>query len=708
MAGTLIQPLKINRPSGRAVPQLNIAADFGVERNAATKIEELFQKKQKQDLIQAETFGQQFAASMSKMILDRDNQGKINKKLFHNFDSYNSLESEIKANIEQFKKDGKELGIDDSILEKYSSMVTGELEKSNVNYLVEYNDYNEKIQKDEANRIIRMKGDNLSSVAMLGDYQGAVQGFYNVAQDLDRAIEAGYIDGIKAIELASKQRQDIIVSYVSSFVNQPNGKSVLENMSTWNTSQFMEKFSELNFKNDTGEFYLTVDDYNKFQSTITSGITRINNKEKLNKQNTMVERLKYEQKKKTNSLEIALTEDQVSADGYIPESTHVKATYYAHGLEGIPNIPTTINGLIEAGYNPPWKEKGLNDTTEVYKNPNLTGEGIMNFRQQEAERLANGYGYGAVKNFYDTTDENIIGGSMLMETYQMNTTFKDEFDKVYSSDNRKILANFDKVQITDFSTLKEYNTEFQGVDDPYYATPTSFMSGQVSRKPQKTMSIAAGGKIAGLQVAANNGSLAATRATKDITQIATDTLILELYSKYGGVITDDLADKGGLKEKYVGQPIASLTPEQQRTFLKGVLENDKSIRETVNSRVENVVNAMTEGLDTINLGNNRVIFAPKIIKEEERTNFITGQIDRGFVVKERDIEKTQKAINEMIAKNTYKVNLNGTIKEIGDKKNITFVQDIGSTKVRLFYGGQPVFTDNGYAVFDVEEFIKEE
>lgn len=703
MAGTLIQPLKINRPSGRAVPQLNIAADFGVERNVASKLEELFQKKQKQDLIQAETFGQQFAASMSKMILDRDNQGKINKKLFHNFDSYNSLESEIKSNIEQFKKDGKELGIDDSILEKYSSMVTGELEKSNVNYLVEYNDYNEKIQKDEATRIIRMKGDNLSSVAMLGDYQGAVQGFYNVAQDLDRAIEAGYIDIEKGINLATKQRQDIIVSYIASLVNTPNGKSKLQNMNTWATTQFMEAFQDLNFKNDMGEFYLGIDDYESFKKAIASGLRSIENKEKLNNQNTMVERLKYEQKKKTNPLELSLKEDQVAADGYIPESTMVKAINYKNGV-----TVTGVNEAINLGYSIPWKEKGLNDTTEVYKNPNLAGEGVMNFRQQEAELMANGYGYEAVKNFYDTTDENIIGGSMLMETYQMNTTFKDEFDKVYSSDNRKILANFDKVQITDFSTLKEYNTEFQGVDDPYYATPTSFMSGQVSRKPQKTMSIAAGGKIAGLQVAANNGSLAATRATKDITQIATDTLILELYSKYGGVITDDLADKGGLKEKYVGQPIASLTPEQQRTFLKGVLENDKSIRETVNSRVENVVNAMTEGLDTINLGNNRVIFAPKIIKEDERTNFITGQIDRGFVVKERDIEKTQKAINEMIAKNTYKVNYNGTIKEIGDKKNITFVQDIGSTKVRLFYGGQPVFTDNGYAVFDVEEFIKEE
>lgn len=703
MAGTLIQPLKINRPSGRAVPQLNIAADFGAERNVASKIEELFQKKQKQDLIQAETFGQQFAASMSKMILDRDNRGKINKKLFHDFDSYNSLESEIKDNIEQFKKDGKELGIDDSILEKYSSMVTGELEKSNVNYLVEYNDYNEKIQKDEATRIIRMKGDNLSSVAMLGDYQGAVQGFYNVAQDLDRAIEAGYIDIEKGINLATKQRQDIIVSYIASLVNTPNGKSKLQNMNTWATTQFMEAFQDLNFKNDMGEFYLGIDDYESFKKAIASGLRSIENKEKLNNQNTMVERLKYEQKKKTNPLELSLKEDQVAADGYIPESTMVKAINYKNGV-----TVTGVNEAINLGYSIPWKEKGLNDTTEVYKNPNLAGEGVMNFRQQEAELMANGYGYEAVKNFYDTTDENIIGGSMLMETYQMNTTFKDEFDKVYSSDNRKILANFDKVQITDFSTLKEYNTEFQGVDDPYYATPTSFMSGQVSRKPQKTMSIAAGGKIAGLQVAANNGSLAATRATKDITQIATDTLILELYSKYGGVITDDLADKGGLKEKYVGQPIASLTPEQQKTFLKGVLENDKSIRETVNSRVENVVNAMTEGLDTINLGNNRVIFAPKIIKEDERTNFITGQIDRGFVVKERDIEKTQKAINEMIAKNTYKVNYNGTIKEIGDKKNITFVQDIGSTKVRLFYGGQPVFTDNGYAVFDVEEFIKEE
>ena len=703
MAGTLIQPLKINRSSGRAVPQLNIAADFGAERNVASKIEELFQKKQKQDLIQAETFGQQFAASMSKMILDRDNRGKINKKLFHDFDSYNSLESEIKDNIEQFKKDGKELGIDDSILEKYSSMVTGELEKSNVNYLVEYNDYNEKIQKDEATRIIRMKGDNLSSVAMLGDYQGAVQGFYNVAQDLDRAIEAGYIDIEKGINLATKQRQDIIVSYIASLVNTPNGKSKLQNMNTWATTQFMEAFQDLNFKNDMGEFYLGIDDYESFKKAIASGLRSIENKEKLNNQNTMVERLKYEQKKKTNPLELSLKEDQVAADGYIPESTMVKAINYKNGV-----TVTGVNEAINLGYSIPWKEKGLNDTTEVYKNPNLAGEGVMNFRQQEAELMANGYGYEAVKNFYDTTDENIIGGSMLMETYQMNTTFKDEFDKVYSSDNRKILANFDKVQITDFSTLKEYNTEFQGVDDPYYATPTSFMSGQVSRKPQKTMSIAAGGKIAGLQVAANNGSLAATRATKDITQIATDTLILELYSKYGGVITDDLADKGGLKEKYVGQPIASLTPEQQKTFLKGVLENDKSIRETVNSRVENVVNAMTEGLDTINLGNNRVIFAPKIIKEDERTNFITGQIDRGFVVKERDIEKTQKAINEMIAKNTYKVNYNGTIKEIGDKKNITFVQDIGSTKVRLFYGGQPVFTDNGYAVFDVEEFIKEE
>lgn len=703
MAGTLIQPLKINRTNGKAVPQLNIAGDFGIERNLAGELKTLFEKKQKQDQIQAETFGQQFAASMSKLILDRDNKGKIDKKLFHTTESYYSLEDEIKANIAQFKKDGEELGIDSAILDKYSDMVQAELDKSNVNYLVEYNNYTEKVAKDEAGKAIKIKGDNLSSIAMLGDYKSSVNGFYNLAKDLDIMVENEYISGEKAVELATKQRQDIIVGYVSSFVNTPNGKEILLNMQNYSTMDFMEKFSDLNFENELGQFLLTPDDYNKFQATIKSGLSRIENKEKMNKQNTMVERLKYEQKKKTNSLEVALTEDQVSADGYIPESTLVKAINYKNGVS-----VTGVNEAINLGYNIPWKEKGLNDTTNIYKDSNLPGEGIMNFRQQEAEQMTNGYGYEATKNFYDTTDEGIIGGSMLMETYQMNTTFKDEFDKVYSSDNRKILANFDKVQVTDFSTLKEYNTEFQGVDDPYYATPTSYMSGQASRKPQKTMSIAAGGKIAGLQAAANNGSLAATRATKDITQIATDTLILELYSKYGGVITDDLADKGGLKEKYVGQPIASLTPEQQRTFLKGVLENDKTIRETVNSRVENVVNAMTEGLDSINLGNGRVIFAPKIVKEEERTNFITGQTDRGFVVKERDIEKTQKAINEMVAKNTYKVNYNGTIKEIGDKKNITFVQDIGSTKVRLFYGGQPVFTDSGYAVFDIEEFIKEE
>ena len=703
MAGLLIQPLKINRPSTGTTPNLNISADFGAERDLAGELKTLFEKKQKQDQMQAETFGQQFAASMSKLILDRDNAGKIDKKIFYTTDSYYSLDDEIKANMEQFKKDGEELGIDSSILDKYTNMVQAELDKSNVNYLVEYNKHNEKLAKDEAGKVIKIKGDNLASIAMLGDYKGSVNGFYNLAKDLDAMVENEYITGEKAVELASKQRQDIIVGYVSSFVNAPNGKEALLNMQNYSSLDFMEKFSDLNFENELGQFLLTPDDYNKFQSTVKSSLSRIENVEKTKNQNTMVDRLKYEQKKKTNPLEIALKEDQVSDSGYIPESTMVKAISYKNGV-----AVTSVDEAIKNGLTIPWKEKGLNDTSDTYKNSNLPIEGVMNFRQDEAEFMTNGYGYEATKNFYDTTDEDIIGGSLFMETYNMNTTFKNEFDKVYSADNRKILSNFDKVQITDFQELKDFNTEFQRTDNPYYATPTSFMSGQVSSKPEKISTVAAGTKISGLQAAANNGSLAATRATKDITRMATDTLILELYSKYGGIITDDLADKADFKERYVGQPIDSLTPQDKQKFLKNVLENDKDLRNTVNTRVEEIINSMTEGLDTINLGNGRVIFAPNIVKEEERTNFITGQIQRVFVTKERDIEKTQKALNEALNKNTYKVVFNGVEKEIGDKKNIMLVQDIGSTRVRLFYGGQPVFTDKGYAVFDIEEFIKEE
>lgn len=703
MSGTLIQPLKINKPSGRTVPEINISGDFGVERKLADEVRNLFEKKQKLDQIQGETFGQQFAASMSKLILDRDNRGKVDKKLFYTTEAYDSLNAEIKSNIETFKKEGTELGLDNSILEKYSSMVTGELEKSNTNYLANYMEHNEKVIKDEAGRLIKMKADNLSSVAMLGDYQGAVKGFYSVAKDLDNMIQNEYISGEKAINLATEQRQNIIVSYVSSFVNRDDGKSTLQDMSTWTTDRFLEEFSDLNFKNDTGEFYLTVDDYNKFQSTVSSGLTRISNKEKLNKQNTMVEKLKYEQKKKTNPLEVALTEDQISADGYIPESTMVKAINYKNGV-----LLTGIKEALNLGYSIPWKEKGLNDTTDIYKNPSLTGEGIVNFRQKEAELLANSYGYDAIKNFYDTTDESIIGGSMFMETYNTNMEFKKEFDNIYSSENRKILAEFDKVKVTDFSLLKDFNTEFRQVVDSNYITPTSYMSGTNGIRSQKIVSVAAGAKISGLEMAANNGSLAAIRATQDISKMASDALILEVYSNNGGIITDDLADKGELKDKYIGQPISSLTPEQQRQFFKNILNNDKKIRENINYKIEGVINSMTDGMDTINIGNNKTIFVPKIIKAETTTNFITGQEEIKFYHKERDIEKTQNTINEILAKNTYKANINGTLKEIGDKKNISFVQDIGDTKIRLFYAGQPVLTDNGYAVLDIEEFIKEE
>lgn len=703
MSGTLIQPLKINKPSGRTVPEINISGDFGVERKLADEVRNLFEKKQKLDQIQGETFGQQFAASMSKLILDRDNRGKVDKKLFYTTEAYDSLNAEIKSNIETFKKEGTELGLDNSILEKYSSMVTGELEKSNTNYLANYMEHNEKVIKDEAGRLIKMKADNLSSVAMLGDYQGAVKGFYSVAKDLDNMIQNEYISGEKAINLATEQRQNIIVSYVSSFVNRDDGKSTLQDMSTWTTDRFLEEFSDLNFKNDTGEFYLTVDDYNKFQSTVSSGLTRISNKEKLNKQNTMVEKLKYEQKKKTNPLEVALTEDQISADGYIPESTMVKAINYKNGV-----LLTGIKEALNLGYSIPWKEKGLNDTTDIYKNPSLTGEGIVNFRQKEAELLANSYGYDAIKNFYDTTDESIIGGSMFMETYNTNMEFKKEFDNIYSSENRKILAEFDKVKVTDFSLLKDFNTEFRQVVDSNYITPTSYMSGTNGIRSQKIVSVAAGAKIAGLEMAANNGSLAAIRATQDISKMASDALILEVYSNNGGIITDDLADKGELKDKYIGQPISSLTPEQQQQFFKNILNNDKKIRENINYKIEGVINSMTDGMDTINIGNNKTIFVPKIIKAETTTNFITGQEEIKFYHKERDIEKTQNTINEILAKNTYKANINGTLKEIGDKKNISFVQDIGDTKIRLFYAGQPVLTDNGYAVLDIEEFIKEE
>lgn len=684
MAGTLIQPLKINRPSGRAVPQLNIAADFGVERNVASKLEELFQKKQKQDLIQAETFGQQFAASMSKMILDRDNQGKINKKLFHNFDSYNSLESEIKANIEQFKKDGKELGIDDSILEKYSSMVTGELEKSNVNYLVEYNDYNEKIQKDEANRIIRMKGDNLSSVAMLGDYQGAVQGFYNVAQDLDRAIEAGYIDIEKGINLATKQRQNIIVSYVSSLVNTPDGKSKLQNMDTWNTTQFMEAFQDLNFKNDMGEFYLTVDDFEKFRTTVKSGLIKIQNKENTNKIKTKVDEMKYEQEKKEKYLEIALDEDQIPAGADIPESTLVKATFYKNGLNSEDGAPTTISELIDDGYQVAWKQKKLNDTTEIYKDPNRPGEGIMNFRKEEAYKLAGGYGEKGINNYYDTTDTEIVGGSLFIQGYDTNLEVKELYDNLYSSNNKKRIYGFSEISATDFSDLKEYRTE------------------KVNYNGENTkLKIAeSGAKLAGIEMAGRNGDIKANRLQSDINRIATDIAATSLFDETNGIITKDVikyADRGGveLNENTIGNSLDSLDKKAKRAVLLGYMDKEDDVKDKITDAVDKIIEAATNSYSAVDI--RKPSFASKI-----GVDFLDDKRGVLFLPKGIDPFKINGVINNFIETQPLYVptRKDGEIKMLEvRKKNVTVLNEIGSNKIFLMYKGANVTDENGVPIY---------
>lgn len=645
MAGTLIQPLKINRPSGRAVPQLNIAADFGVERNVASKLEELFQKKQKQDLIQAETFGQQFAASMSKMILDRDNQGKINKKLFHNFDSYNSLESEIKSNIEQFKKDGKELGIDDSILEKYSSMVTGELEKSNVNYLVEYNDYNTKVQKNEAEFILAQKKENLNTRFLNGDYTEGINNFYSLVDDLEKMIDAEFITKAKAIETLGEQIPTLIESNIMSYENMPGGEELLIQMDKWTPEEFIYHYKDLQFSSEFGEVRLGIDEYKKFKSTISSSINRIENRKKMAGEMTLAEQIKDDMERKTKPREYYIKKSKLPKDYPVPESVQLQIINEING--------TSVSSVEEAnmlGLDMGWQEKGFDNTDHIYDNTTLNGASIMNDRAEAMVKNTGSYGSKEISEDYlDSTNKNIAGGSMLTRAYFSQSEVQSLYNDLYDSTNRQTIESFKGIEVANFDGIEKFNISsevalaYENVLNSYYV--------------KESTTPAAGATLEALNAASLAGDKASNRFIEDFEKMYSDSIKVELFRQTGGILTKDLAKKADLEVFDV--TLDSLNKEQKTKVLQAFYNENDDVRKNVDRKMASII--------------------PKIINYK---TVDTGKYGMILTDENANADEIAKGINTFVADNEFYIN--GTNIR---KKELRVSSKPGANVAVFMYGG---------------------
>lgn len=672
--GIIIDPTKSNKMIGSpqvSAPSVSDSSmSLGITKAVSNGIMDLGMAYQKLKDFQSKSFGLTAEASIDDDISNFMLEMQTNKDIYKTDEGINALKAKIEDRIATYRKTSLEQGYDMEYANAFEARFRQKLQMAENNFLVKNYEYQEKVTLDNYIHSQEMAQQNNERYMALGDYSSALAGTQQVINNMISAGNAGIIDMAKVATGIKGVWKGNFNAFGLSLINKPNAQALLDNYSKMTAGEFFEHFKGFNTKINGEDFMIGADEYEEFKSGLNQAQAELNRRGKAEKQMSLIEQQKLLTRCKTEPFLVYAEQNNLPANYQWGEKDFVGVSNIYYGTNF-----STLQEFYKAGLEPIYQSKGMADLSTLYDDPNARMEVIMGNKNAMRNQFVGGMNEEIQNDYLDSTDKENGLGSLSTNAYYNDVEFYSIMNDTYSP-NKRIAANTFNKEVVDTSVinLNQYQSEQYDVVKELDPVTGEYID---VRKKIQSAAPDIGAKYNSLVANARKGDKRALRATDDILKFRATETKAKLIEDTGGVITEDLAEAAGLKDKYIGLPIAAQSKNIQQQLYDAFTRENKEFMDQLDAKTKVIIDGMTKDFTSVDLGTKGVIFVGKDITPIQTSN----------------------SINQFLATNksyVFSTDEKGEVKKLEVAPSlINVTNELGSNKVFLTYGNQPLRDEQG-------------
>lgn len=672
--GIIIDPTKSNKmiqsPQVSAPSTNDSSMSLGITKAVSNGIMDLGMAYQKLKDFQSKSYGLTAEASIDDDISNFMLEMQTNKDIYKTDEGINALKAKIEDRIATYRKTSLEQGYDMEYADAFEARFRQKLQMAENNFLVKNYEYQEKVTLDNYIHSQEMAQQNNERYMALGDYSSALAGTQQVINNMISAGNAGIIDMAKVATGIKGVWKGNFNAFGLSLINKPNAQALLDKYSKMTAGEFFEQFKNFNTKINGEDFMIGADEYEEFKSGLNQAQAELNRRGKAEKQMSLIEQQKLLTRCKTEPFLVYAEQNNLPANYQWGEKDFVGVSNIYYGTNF-----STLQEFYKAGLEPIYQSKGMADLSTLYDDPNARMEVIMGNKNAMRNQFVGGMNEEIQNDYLDSTDKENGLGSLSTNAYYNDVEFYSIMNDTYSS-NKRIAANTFNKEVVDTSVinLNQYQSEQYDVVKELDPVTGEYID---VRKKIQSAAPDIGAKYNSLVANARKGDKRALRATDDILKFRATETKAKMIEDTGGVITEDLAEAAGLKDKYIGLPIAAQSKNIQQQLYDAFTRENKEFMDQLDTKTKVIIDGMTKDFTSVDLGTKGVIFVGKDITPVQTSN----------------------SINQFLATNksyVFSTDEKGEVKKLEVAPSlINVTNELGSNKVFLTYGNQPLRDEQG-------------
>lgn len=672
--GIIIDPTKsskmIGSPQVSAPSVSDSGMSLGITKAVSNGIMDLGMAFQKLKDFQSKSYGLTTEASVDDDISNTMLEAQTNKDFYKTNDGINALETKVNEKLATYRKTSLEQGYDMEYVDAFEARIRHKLQMAKNNFLVKNYEYQEKVTLDNYIHSQEMAQQNNERYMALGDYSSALAGTQQVINNMISAGNAGIIDMAKVATGIKGVWKGNFNAFGLSLINKPNAQALLDKYSKMTAGEFFEQFKNFNTKINGEDFMIGADEYEEFKSGLNQAQAELNRRGKAEKQMSLIEQQKLLTRCKTEPFLVYAEQNNLPANYQWGEKDFVGVSNIYYGTNF-----STLQEFYKAGLEPIYQSKGMADLSTLYDDPNARMEVIMGNKNAMRNQFVGGMNEEIQNDYLDSTDKENGLGSLSTNAYYNDVEFYSIMNDTYSP-NKRIAANTFNKEVVDTSVinLNQYQSEQYDVVKELDPVTGEYID---VRKKIQSAAPDIGAKYNSLVANARKGDKRALRATDDILKFRATETKAKLIEDTGGVITEDLAEAAGLKDKYIGLPIAAQSKNIQQQLYDAFTRENKEFMDQLDAKTKVIIDGMTKDFTSVDLGTKGVIFVGKDITPIQTSN----------------------SINQFLATNksyVFSADEKGEVKKLEVAPSLINVTNkLGSDKVFLTYGNQPLRDEQG-------------
>lgn len=671
--GIIIDPTKsskmIGSPQVSAPSVSDSGMSLGITKAVSNGIMDLGMAFQKLKDFQSKSYGLTTEASVDDDISNTMLEAQTNKDFYKTNDGINALETKVNEKLATYRKTSLEQGYDMEYVDAFEARIRHKLQMAKNNFLVKNYEYQEKVTLDNYIHSQEMAQQNNERYMVLGDYSSALAGTRQVIDNMISAGNAGIIDMAKVATGIKGVWKGNFNAFGLSLINKPNAQAELERYSKMTAGEFFEHFKGFNTKINGEDFMIGADEYEEFKSGLNQAQAELNRRGKAEKQMSLIEQQKLLTRCKTEPFLVYAEQNNLPANYQWGEKDFVGVSNIYYGTNF-----STLQEFYKAGLEPIYQSKGMADLSTLYDDPNARMEVIMGNKNAMRNQFVGGMSEEIQNDYLDSTDKNNGLGSLSTNAYYNDVEFYSIMNDTYSPNNR-IAANTFNKEVVDTSVINLNQYQSEQYDFVKELDPVA--GEYLVRKKIQSAAPDIGAKYNSLVANARKGDKRALRATDDILKFRATETKAKMIEDTGGVITEDLAEAAGLKDKYIGLPIAAQSKNIQQQLYDAFTRENKEFMDQLDTKTKVIIDGMTKDFTSVDLGTKGVIFVGKDITPVQTSN----------------------SINQFLATNksyVFSTDEKGEVKKLEVAPSlINVTNELGSNKVFLTYGNQPLRDEQG-------------